>query len=173
MESLQFKRLLFKAAFCVMACDGEVDESEIREMQAIDKQTTYFKDIDLSAELESLVQDLNKQGIEILKTLFKDLKKSDLTITQELLLLEVVLRMIYADNKVDENEITFLRIVRSRLKIPNEIINDRFGVIKYLSGVNKEWINESKIVDLDSLHDWKLPNIETIGDINLPFEEDE
>ena len=33
MESIEFKKILFKTAFCVMACDGDIDELEIEEMK--------------------------------------------------------------------------------------------------------------------------------------------
>ena len=58
MQTEDFKKLLFKTAFCVMACDGNIDESEIEEMKKIDSTTTYFNDIDLSIELDKLISDL-------------------------------------------------------------------------------------------------------------------
>ena len=42
-----FKKILFKTAFCSMACDGKIDDLEIKEMKLIDKNTSYFSKIDL------------------------------------------------------------------------------------------------------------------------------
>ena len=35
MEKNEFKKLLFKVAFCTMVCDGHIDESEIDEMKML------------------------------------------------------------------------------------------------------------------------------------------
>jgi len=58
MEKDKFKKILFKVAFCAMACDGHIDEREIEELRIMDKHTTYFANIDLSNELKQLVNDL-------------------------------------------------------------------------------------------------------------------
>ena len=57
MEKNEFKKLLFKVAFCSMACDGHIDEREIDEMKMMDKNTSFFHDIDLSEELSELVSE--------------------------------------------------------------------------------------------------------------------
>ena len=54
METIEFKKVLFKTAFCVMACDGHIDQLEIDEMKKIDTNTSYFNDVDLSNELDDL-----------------------------------------------------------------------------------------------------------------------
>ena len=55
---------------------------------------------------------------------------------QELLIVEVALRIINADNKVDENEIKFLNFLRSKLDVANETLIDRFGSIPSLVNMN-------------------------------------
>ena len=35
----EFKKILFRTAFCSMACDGTIDDLEINEMKNIDKNT--------------------------------------------------------------------------------------------------------------------------------------
>ena len=47
MEKIEFKKLLFKIAFCTMGCDGDIDTLEIEEMKNIDKSTSFFNDVDL------------------------------------------------------------------------------------------------------------------------------
>ncbi len=55
MDKVSLKKMLFKVAFCALAADGKVDEREIKEMQIMDKNTSYFEDIDLSDELKNLI----------------------------------------------------------------------------------------------------------------------
>src|SRR6056297_83930 len=95
-----FKKLLFKSAFCCMACDGHIDQKEIEEIKKMDTNTTYFGDIDLSSELEELISDLSKNGKKVVNDLFEELRKIELNPVQELLILEVVLRIIYADENI-------------------------------------------------------------------------
>jgi hypothetical protein len=131
-ERPDFQRLLFRTAFCVMACDGHIDEREVNEIKLMNKSSAYFQGIDLSNELEELLTDLKARGKQIVDELFDTLAKLDISMVQELLILEVAFRLVHADEKVDENEIKFLRFLRSKLKIHDEIIRDRFGVVEYL-----------------------------------------
>ena len=131
-ERPEFQRLLFRTAFCVMACDGECHPDEENEIRLMNKSASYFQGIDLSDELEKLLTEVKARGKHIVDDLFDDLAKLDISTVQELLLLEVSFRIVVADKKVDENEKKFIRLLRSNLKVHDEIIRDRFGVVEYL-----------------------------------------
>lgn len=164
MQTEDFKKLLFKTAFCVMACDGNIDESEIEEMKKIDSSTTYFNDIDLSIELDNLISDLKNKNVKIVKNLFDSLRENTLSISQELLILEVTLRIINADNIIDENEVRFLNLIRSKLDVADKIISERFGKISYLKNLNYEeiQINESNLIN-----EINITDIKNWEDVNL------
>ncbi|MCK4442091.1 MAG: TerB family tellurite resistance protein [Sulfurovaceae bacterium] len=132
MDKTEFKKLLFKVAFCTMACDGNIDNREIEEMKIMDKKTSFFEAIDLSSELTQLIKELDEKGTKVIEELFVSLKNNDLNTIQELLILEVALRIINADEKHDENEIKFIHLVRAKLKVHDETINDRFGEVDIL-----------------------------------------
>jgi len=132
MEKQQFQHLLFKVAFCTIACDGQIDEMEINEMKVMDKSAAYFQGIDLSDELENLLVTLKEKGKHIIDDLYKYLKAIKLNPVQELLILEVAFRLAMANKEMDENEIKFIRFLRSHLDLHDEIIRDRFGTIEYL-----------------------------------------
>ena len=127
-----FQRLLFRTAFCVMACNGELHQKEKDEIKAMSKSSSYFKGIDLSEELEELLNDFKERGTHIVEELFETLTKLDASTVQELLLLEVAFRIVAADNEEDEYERKFVRFLRSKLKVHDEIIRERFGVVEYL-----------------------------------------
>jgi len=132
LERHEFQRLLFRTAFCLMACDGHIDEREINEIKEMNKSSAYFHGINLSGELDELLQDLNENGNRIVDELFEMLEKLETSTVQELLLLEVSFRIIAADKKEDENEKKFVRLLRSHLRVHDKIIRDRFGVVEYL-----------------------------------------
>jgi len=132
MEKIEFKKLLFKVAFCTMACDGEIQPEEIEEMKLMDKNTSFFEAIDLSDELSQLVDDFKNKGAKVIEELFSTLRETKLNPIQELIVLEVALRIINADKKHDENEIKFIHLLRSKLELHDQTINDRFGEIEIL-----------------------------------------
>lgn len=167
MEALEFKKLLFKTAFCCIACDGHIDEKEIEEMKFIDKKTAYFEDVDLSKELDELVQNVKTKGKQIVDDLFNDLVKVELDIVQELLLLEVTLRLIYSDEKIEENEIRFLKYLRSKLKVYDEIIMDRFGTVDLL--FDKQYSNFFHTNDQQKelVKEYSVPEFKDLESIDL------
>jgi hypothetical protein len=132
MEKNEFKKILFKVAFCTMACDGNIDDREVEELKLMIKQTSFFEAIDLSEELEQLIKDLKYKGTKVIEELFSILKQTNLNPIQELLVLEVALRIINADEKHDENEVKFIHLLRSKLQLHDETINDRFGELDIL-----------------------------------------
>ena len=127
MDKTEFKKLLFKVAFCAMACDGKIVSEEIEEMKKMENNTTFFQAIDLSDELSQLIEKLHEKGVKIVEELFDSIKQSDLNTIQELIILEVAVRIIAADKYYDENEIKFVNLLRAKLKVHDELIIDRFG----------------------------------------------
>ena len=132
MDSNKFKKLLFEVACCTMACDFDIDEREIRELKYIDTSTTYFKDIDLSRQLDSFLSNIKGREAETIDELVEKIKSASMSPVEELLVMEIVLRLIYADLRIDEKEIEFLTSIRLALSISDEIIADRFGKIDFL-----------------------------------------
>lgn len=132
LERKDFQILLFRTAFCLMACDGHIDDREIKEIKLMNENSSYFQGIDLSDELTDLLKELKNKGKHIVDELFNSLNNLNLTIVQELLVLEVAIRIQNADDKLDENEIKFIQFLRSKLRIHDQIIKDRFGSIEFL-----------------------------------------
>jgi len=167
MDKNTFKKILFKVAFCAMACDGEIHEDEIKELKLMDKNTSYFADIDLSDELEQLVKDFKNKGAKVIDELFELLRNTKLNPIQELLILEVALRIINADNVIDDNEIKFINFLRSKLDIYDEIIIDRFGELDILHtneySKNNLTIEEEK----NYTENIQLPDIKDLSQVVL------
>ena len=105
MEKTNFKKMLFDIACSAVACDGHIDEREIKELQRIEKSTAYFKDINLSRKLEVFVERFKDNPENTIEGVLNKLKASILNPVEEMLILEIVLRLIYADVKIDEKEI--------------------------------------------------------------------
>lgn len=130
-EKEEFQTLLFKTAFCFMVCDGHIDERELQEIRKMKETSFFFKDIELEDELNSLLALYEEKGVLIMDELFESVTSKKLSSVQELLLLEVALRIVFADNIVDENELRYIRYLRSKLKLQDSMINERFGYIDF------------------------------------------
>lgn len=163
MDSTQFKKLLFEVACCAVACDYDIDEREIRELQYIDKSTTYFKDIDLSIQLDNFLADLKGNEAETIDALLEKIGNASMTPVQELLVMEIVLRLIYADLKIDEREIDYLKSIRLALSISDEVITDRFGKIDILIKEQKiATPTDEKVVEKKGFNTSDLNNLENL-----------
>ena len=132
MDKTKFKRLLFDIACCTMACDYDIDEREIRELKYIEKTTSYFKGIDLSDRLDRFLESIKDNSEDIIQEQLQKLNEYTLNPVQEMLILEISLRIVYADAKIDPHEVEFVQKIRSYLSLGDEIVKDRFGQIDFL-----------------------------------------
>lgn len=132
----------------------------------MNNNTTFFNAVDLSDELTDLLKSLEKNGIKIIEQVFNELSKSELNPIQELIILEVAIRIINADKKHDENEIKFLNLLRSKLKVHDEIITDRFGKIDILH-VNDYSMKVSSTFFESNIGGITLPNLDDLRNISF------
>lgn len=167
LDRQNFQKLLFKTAFCLMACDGHIHELEIKELKQMIKSTTYFKGIDLTGEVEELLKDLREKGKPLIDEILEDLHRLNLSSVQELLILEVAFRLVHADNILEENEIKFIRFLRGKLRIHDEIIRDRFGLVEYL--FDKDYTNEivKQEVKKDLMNTFTISKIKDLNGFDL------
>jgi len=138
MDNNTFKNLLLETAVSAIACDGSVDEKEIEALRNIEKNSPYFSSDDLSKDLGKYLKNCEKNLKKFQSSLFKKIKKAKLNILQELSLMEISLRIISADEKEEEDEINFVKLLRSNLSISDLILYQRFGKIEYLGILNFE-----------------------------------
>lgn len=125
METVNFDKLLLKTAFSCMACDGDIDKREVKLIKQLHKENKTFGEIDINSELDTLLLSINKDGHQFLKNYFNELTTSELTESNELKLIEVVIATIKADDEIEYSEIKFFKVIRSKLKIDNESILDK------------------------------------------------
>lgn len=133
MEQRDLQKLLLKAAICTIACDGEIHDKELAEMNEMVSQAVYFKDFNGHELLCEMLEAVKASGKIFFHEFLENIKFSELSIVQELLVLEVILRIVYADERFDPNEEMFLRLVRSHLNVQDEIIVQRFGAVPCLN----------------------------------------
>ena len=136
MDKIKFKEVLMNIAVCAIACDGDIDDREIEALKKIEKETPYFSGVDLSNKLDKSLNQCLRDIEKFKENIFKKLKKIDLNIVQELMILEISLRIISADEIELEVEKDFIKDLRKYLKIEDFLIYERFGDISYLKVEN-------------------------------------
>ena len=132
MDKIKFKEVLMNIAVCAIACDGDIDEREVDALKKIEKETPYFSGVDLSNKLDKALNQCLRDVEKFKENIFKKLKKIDLNIVQELMILEISVRIISADEIELEVEKDFIKDLRKYLKIEDFLIYERFGDISYL-----------------------------------------
>lgn len=169
MDKIKFKRLLFNVACGAVSCDGHIDDREIRELKYIDKSTSYFEDIDLSYDLERFFESFKENPSTTIDDIISKIKYENLNPVQEMLILEISLRLIYADTVVHDKEKDYIQKVRACLDIQDDLIEDRFGDIDFLfqsSSKIKTQPTESVPVQSES----KKVNMESLENMYANFD---
>ena len=126
MKTNDFQKLLFQSAVSVMAIDGEIHDKEIEEIKSIVKSTAYFLDFEFEKELENNIINIKQKGKEAINQYLITLSDSQLNEKQEVILIEVLLRIMEADEKFEDNEVKFLHMVKSKLKTTEEVLVMKF-----------------------------------------------
>jgi len=126
MKNQEFKDFLFKSAIMAMACDGDIAETEIEEIKAIVANEIYFIGYDYEEPLKSNIQNIKTNGKTALNQYLKEIETNNLSENQEILLVEVLLRIIEADNDVQTSEIKFLQMAKAKLKLDDQTLIVKF-----------------------------------------------
>lgn len=150
MKTEAFQNLLLKSAVSVIACDGSIEESEISEIRNMAENEIYFMGYDFEEALEETLNTIKEKGSIAINDYMKEVAVANLNDNQELLLIEVLIRAIESDEKVEPNEIKFLQMVKSKLKTSEETIITKFPKqMNYLIdfhnyGLHQEFTDELK-----------------------------
>ena len=149
MEKLNFKEILLRTAVCAIACDGDIDDREKEALYNIEKKSPYFSSEDLSSSLDKLIENCTSSFQSFKDELFKSLDEVELNIVEELTLLEISFRIIAADEIEEDTEKEFVINLREHLKLGNDMIIERFGVIDYLTKEESEFKSFDYTADIE------------------------
>lgn len=166
MEQISLNKLLLKTAFSCMACDGNINKREVVLIKTMHQEHKIFGDIDVNQELDNLLLEINRDGHKFLRSYFNELTSTELSAQDELKLIEVAIDTIKADDKVEYSEVKFFKVIRSKLKIDNDLILAKHP--EFEDYLEQDIISESYLARLqDDFFDTQtLPEFELINTIN-------
>lgn len=126
MKNQEFKLFLFRSAVITMACDGDISDSEIEKIKDLAHNEIFFLDLDYEDLLHKYIIEIKQTGKIVINNYLTELASSQLSPRQESQLIELILIVINADNKAEENELKFLHLVTSKLKLDQETLIIQF-----------------------------------------------
>ncbi|MDR3235529.1 MAG: TerB family tellurite resistance protein [Prevotellaceae bacterium] len=128
MNTITFDKLLLQTAFCCMACDGEIAPEEVTLIKTICDKESMLKNMDFKAEIDRFVTDINAGGKQLLADFLKTLeqKSAALSKQEQFALIDIAIKVIKADNKIEYSEIKFFKTIRYRLKVSDDEIMAHF-----------------------------------------------
>ena len=109
-----------------MAADGEVAEAEKQELAQVASSTAYFLGLDHATLLPQLLADSGNTDSSAVGQLIEAVAAAQLNDQQESVLLDVLLRVIEADEVVLRAERELLRALRPVLHISDALLLGRY-----------------------------------------------
>lgn len=141
------KEIFLKTVFSCMACDGNIANEEIQLVKDLVSNTDIFNNIDVERTLNSYVKLINTNGQKFLSDYLNEVKSADLIKEEQILLINLALKVINSDNIIEYSEVKFFKKIRSRLSLNDEEILEYFPDIEdFLEpdinvGQEPEWDN--------------------------------
>lgn len=116
------KDLYLLTAFVCSACDGEIAPEEIKLIKELNKTENLFDGVDIDSCLKTYVSEINEKGIKFINSFVSDLGNADLSENEQIKVIDVAIKMIEADNKIEYAEVKFFKKLRAALSISDERI---------------------------------------------------
>lgn len=163
MEQQNFNNLLLRTAFSCMACDGKIDKREVKLIKTLSEQNKAFGEIDINAQLDILLHEINQDGHLFLRKYLTSLDNSDLNEKEELNIVKVSIDTILSDDELHYSEIKFFKIIRGKLNISDEYILETYPEIEeyleqdiisesYLSGLQEDFFDTQVMPQFEPLN---------------------
>jgi hypothetical protein len=114
--------------------------------------------------MDKLLVEINNNGQQFIKDYFGELTSLSLTEADELKLIEVSIRTIKADDKIEYSEIKFFKVIRSKLKIENKLILEKHP--DFEEYLEQDIISDSYLsrIQNDYLFSQDLPELKLINE---------
>ena len=88
MEKEKFTHNLIKIAFCSMACDSDIDKSEIAKINEIVEKDFYFDGYSLSKDIDLLNKELHETGPILIEKILNEQLFLNYSESQKIIIIE-------------------------------------------------------------------------------------
>lgn len=122
MEKDTLDKFLLKTAFCCLACDGNIDDREVDLLKSVFSVNPVYADSNFNEKLNSYITKYNEKGKEFFTFYFDLLNQYQFTEQEELMIIDIAIKTIRADEQIQYAEIKFFKSIRSKLKVSDDVI---------------------------------------------------
>lgn len=140
-----------------MACDGEIAPEEYNLMKSFSEKENLFDSLSFNEEFNKCLDILKEIGSNFINSYFQAITTIDLNEKEKLEIIDIAVRTILADNKVEYSEIKFFKSLVSSLDIDKDL------VIKSVPNIEDYWLEE----DLSGRSDYQFFDNSELS-INIP-----
>ena len=116
------EELYLKTVFCSMACDGDIASEEVKLVKELCANNALFEGMDAEKYINLWIAEINTKGSIFLQSYLKEIKVAELNEQEQMLLVDLALKTIEADNVIEYAEVKFFKKIRTRLSINDEAI---------------------------------------------------
>ena len=131
----EFNKVLLLTSVCCMACDGEIAKEEVETLKKLSKDQELFGEEDINKVLPIVMDSISKYGYDFVKSYLDLLEKAEFNEQQAIQILDVATKTIYADKKVEYDEIKFFKTIRHKLDVSDDLIMAK------IEGVEDYWLS--------------------------------
>ena len=117
-------------AFVCSACDGSIAAEELELVNNLARRTNLFDGLDIEGKLNSYVAQINQNGRSFINDYISILSATELSEEEQLNIIDVAIRIIESDAKIEYSEIKFFKKLRKALSIPDDRILDKMPEIE-------------------------------------------
>jgi len=132
MKSVDFSRLVFRGAVLMSACDGDIADSELAELEAESSRSSLLDGLDIAEEFQRAKVDIDASVDVAIERFLNDVKRIGLNIQQQTNLVRLLVRIARADGKIEVQERVFLLSLIETLQGPAS--DDELGAFAGLVG---------------------------------------
>ena len=166
MAKLAYSELLLQTAFCCMASDGDIDQTEVDLIRKLNKDEGLFDVDNFEDELNKLVIEINEKGMSYLREYLEYLSEASLSTDEEINIVKVAVKTIKADGEEQYSEIKFFKIIRSKLRVSNA---ELIGSLPEFDNLEDDYLTQDIIsrkylerLDRDYFNNESLPTFSSI-----------
>lgn len=116
------EELYLKTVFCCMACDGDIADEEVALVQDLCAKDNLFGDIDVGRYINEWIKEVNNNGRAFLQSYIDEVASAKLDTAAQLVLIDLAIKTIEADNRIEYSEVKFFKKIRFRLTVSDEEI---------------------------------------------------
>ena len=111
-----------KTVFSCIACDGEIAPEEVDMVRKLSQENEDLKGIDAESLLNKWINEINAQGGAFLRQYLSEVSEQELNKDQQLEVIDLAIKAIESDNRIEYSEVKFFKKIRFRLPISDEAI---------------------------------------------------